>query len=88
MTYKLYNPLLEKIEGTVVCVIDGNKTSFSSIHELLDTSFEKKYRVSGISARDGAIVVSLEEDTTIPNDLTSEWAQEYIKETGKEISFF
>lgn len=88
MTYKLFNPLLEKIEGSVICVMNGKETSHSSIQELLDMSFDKKYVVSGISAREGVVVVSLEEDKTIPNDLTSEWAQDYMKKTGKEISFF
>lgn len=88
MTYRLFNPLLEKVEGTVICIMDGKETTFSNIKELLDMSFDKKYVVSGISAREGNIVVSLEEDKTVPNDLLAKWAQDYMKETGKEISFF
>ena len=76
------------IEGTVICVINGKETTFSNVKELLDMSFDKKYFVSGISGREGNIVVSLKEDKTVPNDLSAEWAQDYMMDTGKEISFF
>lgn len=88
MTYKLMNPVLEKIEGSVICIMDGKEKKLSSAKEIMDMTFDKKYVIASISVRDGSVVISLEEDKNVPNDLSAEWAQEYIKETGKEISFF
>ena len=88
MTYKLMNPVLEKIEGPVICIIDGQEKKLSSAKEIMDMTFDKKYEIASISVREGSVVISLEEDKTVPNDLSSEWAQDYMKDTGKEISFF
>ena len=38
-------------------------------------TFDKKYEIASISVREGSVVISLEEDKTIPNDLSADWAQ-------------
>lgn len=88
MTYKLYDPSLEKISGQVICVLDGVETEYQSVQELTARVFDKKYLVSEISSRGGKTVVVLKENDIVPNDLTADWAQKHMAETGREISFF
>ena len=88
MTYKLYDPSLEKISGQVICVLDGVETEYQSVQELTARVFDKKYLVSEISSRGDKIVVVLKENDIVPNDLTADWAQKQMAETGREISFF
>lgn len=88
MTYKLSDPTLEKIRGQVICVVDDEESEYESIKDLTSQSFEKKYVVSEISSRGNKVVVSLKEDDTVLNDLSADWAQKHMKETGREISFF
>ena len=88
MTFRLCEPLLEKIVGTVVCVIDGNETEFANGFELAAKPFGRKYAISQISFRDGRTVIKLQESNSVQNDLKAEWAQKQIRETGKEPSFF
>lgn len=42
MTYKLYDPSLEKISGQVICVLDGIESEYQSIQELISRDFDKK----------------------------------------------
>ena len=88
MTYKLYDPSLEKISGQVICVLDGVETEYQSVQELTARVFDKKYLVSEISSRGDKTVVVLKENDIVPNDLTADWAQKQMAETGREISFF
>lgn len=88
MTYKLYDPSLEKISGQVICVLDGIEIKYQSIQELTAKSFDKKYLVSEISSRGDKTVVVLKENDIVPNDLSADWAQKQMAETGKGISFF
>lgn len=88
MTYRLFDPMLEKVEGPLVCFLDGRETIYSSARELMEQDFEKKYEISGISAKNGQMVITIQESGVIPNDLTAGWAKEYMEKTGQEISFF
>ena len=88
MTYKLYDPSLEKISGQVICVLDGVETEYQSVQELTARDFGKKYLVSEISSKGDKTVVVLKENDIVPNDLTADWAQKQMAETGREISFF
>lgn len=85
MTYKLYDPSLEKISGQVICVLDGVETEYQSVQELTARVFDKKYLVSEISSRGDKTVVVLKENDIVPNDLTADWAQKQMAETGREI---
>ena len=78
MTYKLCDSLLEKCVGPLICKMDGTEKVYSSASDLLKQQFDKKVIVSEISARDGMIVVSLEENTKILNDLSADWAKEHL----------
>lgn len=88
MTYKLYDPTLEKISGQVICVLDGVESEYQNIQELTSKTFDKKYLVSEIGSRGNKTVIVLKENDIVPNDLSADWAQKQMKETGKEISFF
>jgi hypothetical protein len=88
MVYKLFDRTLEKIEGSVICVIDGKESMYSSIKELLSQEFTKKYEVVSIAAVNESIVITMNESSVIPNDLTEDWAKEHMANTGREISFF
>ena len=88
MTYKLYEPSLEKISGQVVCVQDGIESEYQSIQELISRDFDKKYLVSEIRSRGDKTVVVLKKSDIVPNDLAADWAQKHMAETGREISFF
>lgn len=88
MTYRLYDPLLEKIQGQVICLIDGVETAYDSAKELSETAFQKRYVISEIRARQDRIVLVLTQSADIPNDLSAEWAVKQMEETHREISFF
>lgn len=88
MTYKLYDPSLEKISGPVICVLDGVESEYQSAQELTSRDFNKKYLVSEISSRGSKTVIVLKENDIVPNDLRADWAQKQMAETGREISFF
>lgn len=88
MTYKLFDPMIEKIEGPVICVVDGMETMYTNARELLEKDFAKKYEIESVAARNGNIVITLRENNIVPNDLTADWAKEHMENTGQEISFF
>ena len=66
MTYRL-NPSLGKITSPVILSIGGAETSYSDGAALTELSFEKNYIVASITARDNAVVVTLQENTAINN---------------------
>ena len=88
MTYRLFDPVLEKIKGAVICTVDGKETVYPSVKELLDQKFTKKNTIAGIAVKNGNISIELVESSIVPNDLTSDWAKEHMAKTGREISFF
>ena len=88
MTYKLYAPTLEKIEGSVICIMDGKETVYSNVKAMLDQDFAKKYEVACISVKNGCIAIELAESSIVPNDLSADWAKGHMENTGSEISFF
>ena len=88
MTYRLYDPLLEKIQGPVICRMDGVEKAYESAKELAATAFQKRYVISEVRARQDQIILVLTESTDIPNDLSAEWAVKQMEETHREISFF
>ena len=73
MTYKLFDQTLEKISGHVICVLDGVESEYEDIHDLTSKVFDKKYVVSNICSRGDKTVISLQEDNTVPNDLSTDW---------------
>lgn len=88
MTYRLCDPVLDKIQGPVMCQMDGTETEYESIKELTAKVFQKKYGISEIRAQQDRIVLVLTERESVPNDLSAEWAREQMGETGRGISFF
>ena len=79
MSY-LLEEFVERIEGPVICVIDGVEYGYASGKELAQVSFEKRYVVSSISTSDKGIVLVLVENTRV-NETT--WAGD-----ERWVSFF
>lgn len=78
MTYKL-NPEVKKIASPILLLIDGESKEYPNGAALSELTFEKDYLISTLAAKDGVIVMTLEENTQI-NDTA--WAN------GKTVSFF
>ncbi|MDD3340452.1 MAG: hypothetical protein PHS82_16560 [Lachnospiraceae bacterium] len=79
--------IMECIEGSVVCVLDSQRSEYQSGSELL-ASLEGKYVLTSIAAEDSKVVVTVKLDTTIPNDLNADWVKEHVAQYGKEPEFF
>lgn len=83
----LLKPIMERIEGSVVCVLDGNMTEYQNGSELL-ASLDGKYELTSIAAENNKVVVTVKPDTTIRNDLNADWVKEHVAQYGKEPEFF
>ena len=87
MSYEL-NTILDKIEGSFICVYDGKSKVFSSKDEFERSNMEKNCCVSSIGTRDGMIVLELTKLDSPIADTNSDWAKEYEKQFGTAPSFF
>ena len=87
MSYEL-NTILDKIEGSFVCVYDGESKVFSSKDEFEGSNMEKNCCVSSISIHDGMIALKLKKIETPIADTNSNWAKEHEKQFGTAPSFF
>ncbi len=83
MGYEL-NTILDKIEGSFICVYDGESKVFSSKDEFESSGMEKNCFISSIGTQDGIIVLKLKKFA----DTNSDWAKEYEKQFGTAPSFF
>jgi hypothetical protein len=83
----LLSSVLKMIEGSFVCVLGDRTEEFESVAAFMKSDFEKRCDLSSIRYENGKVVLKLKK---LPpaNDLDSPWAQEYIKEYGREPSFF
>lgn len=79
--------ILNVVKGSVTCIIGEERKEFSSGKEALD-QIKEKYVVSSISADGGSVVITLEEDKTIPNDMSADWVKEHVAQFGKEPNPF
>ena len=79
--------LMEYVKGSVELSINGKSQSFANGEQAV-MAITGKYLVKSVSARDNSLVVELQRDILVPNDINEEWVRNYVKETGKEISFF
>lgn len=80
--------VLEIIRGKIICVSDGQRKSFSSKEELLDSDLFKHYVVTSIFSEDNAVVLKLQPWQSPVTDMDSEWAKKYKEQIGSEPSFF
>lgn len=78
MTYKI-DPNVKLIVSPVITVIDSKETLYDNGAVLSETTFDKYYVITRITARDSIVVLELEENKRI-NDLT--WVGE------EAVSFF
>jgi len=78
MTYKI-NPDVKLIASSVITVIDGKETLYDNGAVLSETTFDKYYVITRITAKDSIVVLELEENKRI-NDIT--WIGE------EAVSFF
>lgn len=79
--------LLEYTQGPVELEINGKRQSFTDGEQAI-LSVTGKYIVSSLCAKEGKLVIQLQQDRLVPNDVKEEWVQSYEKETGEDISFF
>jgi hypothetical protein len=82
--------VLKAIRGVVICEVQGEKkiypTGAAAAEEL--GGLRPKYNITSISAEDGNVVLTLEENKVIPNDMNADWVKEYIEKNGEEPGFF
>lgn len=86
MSWKV-EEILNVIEGSVACLIDGERKDFSSANEAMD-KIKGKYVVSSVSAKADTVVIALEEDKTVPNDMNEDWVKDHVAKYGKEPNPF
>lgn len=86
MNYEL-KKVLELIHGAVVLTVDGDRKEFASGKDAVD-QLSEKYVINSITAENGAVVIALEKDTTIPNDMNADWVKEHVAQYGKEPNPF
>lgn len=80
--------VMELVKGKVVCTMDGSDwTAFASGQEALE-KLEGKYVITSISAEDSSVVLTLETDTSVPNDMNADWIKSHIEKYGKEPNPF
>lgn len=87
MSFEL-NTIIDEIEGSFVCVYDGESKIFSSKNEFEKSNIEKNCCVSSISTQDGMIVLGLKKLETPVADANSDWVKEHEKQFGTAPSFF
>jgi len=79
--------LLEMVNGSVACVIDGEKNVYASGQEAKE-QLDGKYVVVSIGAEGYTVVLSLKKDTTVSNDMNADWVKEHVATYGKEPNPF
>ncbi len=78
---------LEYVSGPVAIVTGEERKEFETAAQAA-RSLTEKYIVDSVWVEDGVLQVSLMRDVLLPNDTQAEWARDYKKETGEDISFF
>lgn len=83
----ILSTVLERLEGGFVCVLGERTEEFDSKEAFMNSDFEKRCDLASIHDENGKLVLKLEK---LPpaNDMNSPWVQDYIKEYGREPSFF
>ena len=80
--------VLEIIRGEIFCVSDGQRKSFLSKEELLNSDLFKNYVVTSIFSENNAVVLELQPWQSPVTDMDTEWAKKYKEQNGSEPSFF
>ena len=80
--------VLEIIQGEIICISDGQRKSFLSKEDLLNSDLFKNYVVITICSEHNAVVLELQPWQPPVTDINSEWAKEYKDHNGSEPSFF
>ena len=79
--------ILEYVDGSVELVIDGHVLSYKSA-ELAIEDLIKDYVVVSLCVQNGKLQMVLIQEQLLQHAAQTEWMQEYLQETGEEISFF
>lgn len=87
MTCRLSETLINKFEGEIECVVEGKEIVFSSAKELMNKTFEARYVVSKVFARNNRIVIELKEGNAIP-EITEELREQLKENAENELTFF
>lgn len=87
MRYELFE-LINKIDGTFICIRDGQSEVFSDADELERSGFSKDCVPESIRARDNTIEITLKTWKTPTADTNAEWAKEHERQFGEAPGFF
>ena len=79
--------ILNVIDGSVACLIDGERKDLSSAKEAME-QIKGKYVISLVSAKADTVVIALEEDKTVLNDMNEDWVKDHVAKYGKEPNPF
>lgn len=80
--------VLEIIRGELICVTDGQRKSFSSKEDLLNSDLYQNHVVTSVCSEDNAVVLELQPWQSPVTDMDSEWVKKYKEQNGSEPSFF
>lgn len=76
------------MKGKIVCDLEGQVTECEDPALIPDNYFSKEMDIKGIELKDNKIVAHLTYFNVVKNDLNEDWVKDYIKENGREPSFF
>ena len=79
--------LLAYVSGPLTIRLDGTSKSFENGEQAL-AALPGKYSVRAVGAESGRVLIEIEKSTAVLNNVNEEWARDYEKATGEEISFF
>ena len=66
MTYYL-DPEVKKIKSPIILCVDGKETAYANGQALSKCSFEKRFAIRSVTARDNQVVIVLEDGIECPN---------------------
>lgn len=80
--------VLEIIHGQIICISDGQRKSYPSKQDLLNSNLYNNHVVTSICSEDNAVVLELQPWQSPKTDMEFEWAKKYKEQSGSEPSFF
>ncbi len=79
--------MLPYVSGPFMIRQDKDVRSFENGEEAL-AALPGKYNVRNVSAESGSVLIEIDKDTAVLNNTDEDWARDYKKTTGEEVSFF
>lgn len=80
--------LLEHAKGPVIVVLNGVRTRYATANAAAEALLSTHYHLTGISADNNALVLTMTTEATVLNDIHEDWVKDTEQKTGQTISFF